>query len=142
MPRPRAPARMPLVSRCTTAPVTRTAPMPIPPTAPATASTLALIGDSAGGTSTTHTCTCNDGYFGDGDTAGTGCTTCTAVANSINVTCPSATNSCAACVTGSILVPAATTSTADCFEKSSGIILWCWFSFRLWCRSLLRLGLS
>ena len=87
MPRPRAPARTPLVSRCTTAPVTRTAPMPTPPTAPATASTLALIGDSAGGTSTTHTCTCNDGYFGDGDTAGTGCTTCTAVANSINVTC-------------------------------------------------------
>ena len=111
MPRPRAPARMPLVSRCTTAPVTRTAPMPIPPTEPATASTLALIGDSAGGTSTTHTC--NDGYFGDGDTAGTGCTTCTAVANSINVTCTSATNSCAACVTGSILVPAATTSTTD-----------------------------
>ena len=37
----------------------------------------------------------------------------TAVANSINVTCTSATNSCAACVTGSILVPAATTSTAD-----------------------------
>jgi len=75
--------------------------------------TLALNGDSAGGTSTTHTCTCNDGYFGDGDTAGTGCTTCTAVANSINVTCTSATNSRAACVTGSILVPAATTSTAD-----------------------------
>jgi hypothetical protein len=113
MPRPRAPARMPLVSRCTTAPVTRTAPMPIPPTEPATASTLALIGDSAGGTSTTHTCTCNDGYFGDGDTAGTGCTTCTAVANSINVTCTSATNSCAVYVTGSILVPAATTSTTD-----------------------------
>lgn len=75
--------------------------------------TLQLHGDTAGTVTSTHTCTCNPGYFGDGDTSGTGCTQCTAVANSVSVTCTSATNSRAVCVTGAILVPAASTSTAD-----------------------------
>jgi hypothetical protein len=75
--------------------------------------TLQLHGDSAGTVISTHTCTCNAGFFGDGDASGTGCTTCTAVANSASVTCTSATNSRAVCVTGAIHVPAASTTTAD-----------------------------
>lgn len=75
--------------------------------------TLALHGDTAGTTSSTHTCTCISGYFGDGDASGTGCTQCTAVANSVSVACTTAQNSRAICVEGAILVPAASTSTAD-----------------------------
>jgi len=75
--------------------------------------TIQLNGDTAGTTSSTHTCTCDDGYFGNGDAAGTGCTACTAVANSENITCTTAQNSRANCVEGAILVPAVSLSTAD-----------------------------
>jgi len=66
-------------------------------------------GGSVGTKNSRFTCTCNDGYFGDG----TACTACTAVANSVNVTCTTAKNSRAHCVTGSIKVPAASSSSAD-----------------------------
>lgn len=66
-------------------------------------------GGSVGTKNTKFTCTCNDGYFGDG----TACTACTAVANSVNVTCTTAKNSRAHCVTGSIKVDAASNTAAD-----------------------------
>lgn len=75
--------------------------------------TIELNGDTAGTISSTHTCTCLDGWFGDGDAAGTGCTQCTEVANSASVTCTTAANSQAVCVTGAILVESTSPSTAD-----------------------------
>jgi len=66
-------------------------------------------GGSVGTVTSTHVCTCKHGYFGNGQA----CTPCTAVANSQSVTCTTATNSRATCVTGAIKVPAASTSTAD-----------------------------
>jgi len=66
-------------------------------------------GGSAGTKNTKFTCTCKDNYFGNG----VSCTQCTAVANSVSVTCTTAKDSRAVCVTGSIKVPAASTTTSD-----------------------------
>jgi len=66
-------------------------------------------GGTAGTSTSTHTCVCKNGYFGTGTT----CTPCTAVANSASITCTTATNSRAVCVTGAIKVNAPSATTAD-----------------------------